>query len=295
MLPAVDVLDPAAARETIAKAMALVARRWPRTADGVVIREEHVPGPPGAPPVRVSVYRPAEVPDGGLPAVLLLHGGGFVVGSLEAEHYKALLLARDAGCLAVSVDYRLAPEHPFPAALRDCAAVLAWLAGRGGEPDVDPARIAVAGTSSGAGLAAGLAQRVRDRGGPALAYQQLVFPVVDDVPDRPSVRRYGARSTAAMWRQYLGPAHGAPPLYAVPNRTADLTGLPPAYLLTAQVDAFRDGGLDYGRRLVEAGNAVEIHHFPGSFHGFDTTVPRAAVSKRALSEQIQALRTALHR
>jgi acetyl esterase len=297
-MPAIDLSDPAAARSLIDRAMSLVMRRWP-TAGAAVVTDEHlVPGPSGAGPVRVRSYRPAGTLGVALPAVLLLHGGGFVVGNLAAEHYKAQLVALDAGCVAFAVGYRLAPEHPFPAAVDDCAATLDWVVERAGELGVDPSRIAVAGTSSGAGLAASLTLLARERGGPSIAFQQLVFPVVDDrsAALAPSALfdYFGSGQAAVMWRHYLGGREIAElPNHAVPNRVGDLSGLPPAYILTAQEDQFRDSGIAYATRLMRGGVQVELHSFPGTFHGFDTAVISSGVARRAMAEQVAALARAL--
>jgi acetyl esterase/lipase len=205
--------------------------------------------------------------------------------------------ALEAGCAVVSVDYRLAPEHPYPAGLEDCFLALGAVAEQAGELDLDGERLAVGGGSTGAGLAAAVALLARDRGGPALALQLLILPVLDDALDTPSVRAgtdapmLDSAGLAAMWRLYLGPdAAGAEP-YAAPARATDLTRLPAAYVMVAGMDPARDGGVGYARRLMEAGVEVELHVVPGVPHAFD--VLPLQVAERARDEYVSAVRRAL--
>jgi acetyl esterase/lipase len=293
MLPRIDSHDTAAARVLVARLMALAMRTWIRSDDAVEAADRTIPGSDDASiPIRVYRRRAQQAP---VPAVVLLHGGGFAVGSLDAEHYKALLLAREAGFVVINVDYRLAPEHPYPVPLLDCYEALSWVTRHAGELGVDPGRLAVAGSSSGANLAAAVALLARDRGGPRVAFQQLIYPVLDDRMTTRSMREFAAPlgvDASVMWRQYIGDTD-EDRQYAAPARATDLTGLPPAYILTAELDPFRDEGHAYALRLLESGVRVEVHCFPGAFHGFDTAVVHAAVSKRAMAEQIESLRRAL--
>lgn len=220
-------------------------------------------------PASVRVYRPsgATAP---LPGLLHVHGGGFCLGSVDLEHAVSADLARSLGVVVASVEYRLAPEHPYPAGLEDCYAGLRLLAGLDG---VDPARLGVHGQSAGGGLAAATALLARDRGGPALAFQSLGVPELDDRLDTPSMRHADAmpmwsRSQGAKsWEFYLGgqDADG----YAAPARMADLAGLPPAYVVTCELDPLRDEGIAYAARLLAAGVSVELHSYPGAFHGVE--------------------------
>ncbi|GAA4116686.1 alpha/beta hydrolase [Nocardioides fonticola] len=220
-------------------------------------------------PASVRVYRPsgATAP---LPGLLHLHGGGFCLGSVDLEHAVSADLARSLGVVVASVEYRLAPEHPYPAGLEDCYAGLRLLAELDG---VDPARLGVHGQSAGGGLAAATALLARDRGGPALAFQSLGVPELDDRLDTPSMRHADAmpmwsRSQGAKsWEFYLGgqDADG----YAAPARMADLAGLPPAYVVTCELDPLRDEGIAYAARLLAAGVSVELHSYPGTFHGVE--------------------------
>jgi acetyl esterase len=234
------------------------------------------------------VYRPKGW-DGG-PGLLYLHGGGFVLGSVTTEHAGAVQLALALGALVVSVDYRLAPEHPYPAGLEDCFAGLLHLASLG------PSRIAVHGQSAGGGLAAATVLLARDRGGPTVHFQSLGMPELDDRLETPSMQAFtdtplwSRPQAIRSWEMYLGgqPADG----YAAPARTADLTGLPPAHVTVMELDPLRDEGIDYAQRLLQAGVSVELHAYPGTFHGA-AAVPTAAVCKRMTSDMVGALERAL--
>jgi len=253
----------------------------------VETRDEVVDGVP------VRVYRPAGV-TGDLPGILYLHGGGFCIGSIETEHAGAVGLTNAIQAVVVSVDYRLAPEHPYPAGLEDCYTALGFLAGLDG---VDPDRLAVHGQSAGGGLSAATALLARDRGGPALCFQALGIPELDDRLETPSMTAFTgtpmwARPQAIKsWDYYLAgqPADG----YAAPARMEDLSGLPPTYLVTCELDPLRDEGLTYAMRLLAAGVPVEVHNYPGAFHGA-MLVPGAAVVKRMQDDLVAALTRALH-
>jgi acetyl esterase/lipase len=249
--------------------------------------------------VRVRTYVPLAFPRP-LPAVLYLHSGGFVLGSIEGEHARAASLAITVGAILVSVEYRLAPEHPYPAALDDCYAALCWMAANADELGIDPGRVAVAGSSSGACLAAALALLSRDRGGPHLCFQLLNAPVLDDRLDTPSMTEFtdtpvwDRQSALLSWRHYLGEGpRDDIPYYAAPARADDLSGLPPAYIATSEFDPLRDEGILYGLRLLQAGVAAEIHNFPGAYHGSEV-VETAEISRRRLADIDWALRHGLN-
>ncbi|MEU6882657.1 alpha/beta hydrolase [Streptomyces sp. NPDC046712] len=268
---------------------------------GVDVRERLVPGPPGGPDVRVRVYRP-RAEQAALPAVLWIHGGGFCLGNVDSVHVGAAQAALHARAVVVAVSYRLAPEHPYPAGLDDCWAALEWIAGHPGELGADPARLAVAGASSGGALAAGLTLLARDRGGPALCFQHLSTPVLDDRLTTASMAAYtdtpvwNRRLAEESWQLYLGEdgPRDRLPVYAAPARAGDLSGLPPAYVSTAGLDPLRDEGLSYGLRLAEAGVPVELHNFPGAYHAFVDGVPPEEQQRIGI-EHVTALRTGLHR
>lgn len=243
--------------------------------------------------VPVRVYRPRDATED-LPGILYLHGGGFCIGSIDTEHGGAVIVANAVNAVVVNVDYRLAPEHPYPAGLDDCYIALKYLADLDG---VDATRLAVHGQSAGGGLAAGTALVARDRGGPALAFQSLGIPALDDRLETPSMVAFTATpmwsrvQAVKSWEYYLDgrTADG----YAAPARAEDLSGLPPAYVATCEYDPLRDEGLNYAQRLVQAGVPVELHHFPGTFHGA-SLARDAAVVMRMEGENLDALRRALH-
>jgi acetyl esterase/lipase len=270
-----------------------------------VIREDlEVPGPMGAPQVPVRVYRPSGLPEdsGALPGVLWMHGGGYVIGSVEEDDLIAQHVCEEVGCVVVSVEYRLAPEHPFPAALEDCYAALEWMADDASELGVDTARIAITGPSAGGGLTAGLALLARDRGEISVAFQAPIYPMIDDRNDTPSgyenadSRLWGRRYNENGWKAYTGTGTGERSVsqYAAPTRAAELSGLPPAYIAVGALDIFLDEDIEYARRLMRAGVATELRVYPGLFHGSDIFAPTAVSSRRFIADRDEALRRALH-
>jgi acetyl esterase len=218
------------------------------------------------------------------------------MGDLDTEHPWAARVAGAAGAVVVSVGYRRAPEHRFPAALEDAYAALVWTAERAATLGINPARIAVGGHSAGAGLAAAVALRARDHQGPPIRFQLLNQPELDDRQQTWSARRFtdtpwmNRDKLAATWRHYLGSTPGTP--YAAPARASDLSGLPAAYIATAEFDPLRDEGIDYALRLLHAGVPVELHQWAGTFHGSQAIVS-AEVSQRQIGELGDALRRAL--
>jgi acetyl esterase/lipase len=253
---------------------------------GLEISEQLAPGPDGAPDVRVLVYRP-KGSTGTLPLVLSIHGGAFVL--LRADTFAGM----DAGwalrhnCVVASVDYRLAPEHPFPAGAEDCYAALLWAVA---ELDVDPDRVVVTGGSAGGALTAAVTLMARDRSGPRIAFQALMIPVLDDRRSTPSMRQYeqspgfGGANAEGMWLHYLGddhdPATTSP--YAAPARAASLAGLPPAFIQVNGLDPLRDEGIEYALRLLAEGIPVELYCGPGLYHGADALDPRIAAQAALL-------------
>lgn len=254
-----------------------------------------IPGLAGAPDIALHSYRPkstaAVVP---LPCIFHIHGGGYVGGSAEplAPIHRALVAK--LGCALVSVDYRLAPETAFPGAIEDCYAALGWLFDHAAAIGIDATRIGVMGESAGGGLAAALALLARDRGEYTLAFQHLIYPMLDDrtcvaVDPSPSTGEFvwPPHNNAFGWSALLGHEPGAPDVspYAAPARAIDLAGLPPTFITSGALDLFVEEDLDYARRLMRAGVAVELHVYPGGFHGFDfDPVARVAVQARRDSE-----------
>jgi acetyl esterase len=266
--------------------------------DELDIIDRLVPAGPYAPEVKARVYVPHAL-QRPLPGVLYLHAGGFVLGSVDGEHGAAASLARSVGAVLISVEYRLAPEHRYPAALDDCYATLCWMVENADELGIDAERVAVAGSSSGACLAAALTLLSRDRGGPRVCFQLLNSPVLDDRLETPSMIEFTDtpvwdRSSAQLsWRHYLGEERAEISAYAAPARATDLSGLPPAYIATSQFDPLRDEGIEYGLRLLQAGVAAEIHNFSGAYHGSEI-VGTAEISRRRLADIDWALRHGLY-
>jgi acetyl esterase/lipase len=252
--------------------------------------------------VGLRVYR--GTPEPAAPALLYCHSGAYLLGNLDTDHARCLALARDAACVVVSVDYRLAPEFAYPAALDDCYAALAALSRDGDGWGVDPGAIAIGGSSAGAGLAAAVALRARDAGGPALCFQLLHQPMLDRRCDTPSMREFTATpafdadSARYAWAAYLGDAHRGPAdgdPHASPALAASLSGLPPAFVGCSEVDPLRDEAIEYARRLLVDGVPTELHVYPSTCHGFDSIAPDHPASVRAQAEQGAALAAAFAR
>jgi len=251
--------------------------------------------------VRVRVYRPENPSPTPTGAILHAHGGGFVLGDLETSHARNVALVRALGVPLVSVDYRLAPEHRFPAALDDVHAAFTWLVAESAGLGVAPGRIVLHGSSAGSCLVAGVALLARDRGGPAPCFLYLGMPVLDDRLATPSIRRFtdtpmwDGHKARTSWEAYLGP--GVPGTdavshYAAPARARDLTGLPPTYLSVMMFDPLRDEGLEFATALLAADVPVEVHLFPGTYHG-SSLAAHTAIAQREAAEEVTVLRTAL--
>jgi len=269
--------------------------------DGVTSQDQFAPGAQGDPAVRVRVYRPKEQASK-LPALFWIHGGGYVMGDIDQDDRLMMQLVKRIGCVAVSVDYRLAPEHPFPAPVEDCYAGLKWLFTHASEFGVEASRIAIGGASGGGGLCAGLALMVRDRGEVPVAFQLLIYPMIDDrnvsaasyaITDP---RMWNRESNRLGWKAYLGRDGGGADVspYAAPSRATDLSKLPPAYIPVGALDLFVDENIEYAQRLIQAGVPTELHVYPGAFHGFDLFAPSAKVSKQFKADRDDALKRALH-
>lgn len=277
-------------RQQILGALSLLPTSEP---DGVSITHRDVPGLDGEPPVPVIVYRPHR--ETGRACVLDVHGGGFTMGTAAMNQAANLRIASRLGVTVVSVDYRLAPEHPYPAALNDCDAALHWVQAGAYDSLTGSVTVALHGFSAGAGLCAALSLRTRDRGGPDIAFQYLGSPVLDDRLDSPSMRRFtdtpmwDRHMASASWTSYLG---GTDSPYAVPARAEDLSNLPPTYVSVMTFDPLRDEGIAYVQRLLEDRVPTELHLFPGTFHG-SNLLHRAAISRRETAERMDVLRHAL--
>ena len=260
----------------------------------VPTEDRFVPGPAGDIPIRI--YRPpAPKP---LPVVVYFHGGGFVIGDIATHDTICQRLAGGVPAVVVSVDYRLAPEHRFPAAVVDCDAATAWVSAHASELGADPARLAVAGDSAGGNLSAVVARRARDAGGPSIAFQLLVYPCTDMTCALPSHHENGTGylldSDAIGWflDNYLADADRRH-LDASPLFVDDLSGLPPAFVLTAEFDPLRDEGEAYAERLRQAGVPVTTSRYDGMIHGFYGLDSLFDSAKKATAETVSALRDAL--
>lgn len=286
--PDLDIADVAAARELNAKLSE--PSRAALSYDGVEVSQVWASGLGEAPDVPIRLLRPSGQ-SGTLPVLLAMHGGAFVLGQAQDFDYFCLEIVRTLGITVANVEYRLAPETPFPGPLDDCYAALCHVHGNSEELGIDPARIAVGGSSAGGGLAAGTVMRARDEDGPPIAFQFLLSPALDDrlstasvaqLADAPVVTR---RTGVLAWRYYLGADYNGPEdphvsTYAAPARATDLTGLPPTYIAAMELDPMRDENIHYALRLLDAGVSVELHSHPGTFHGSVEFAPLAQSSLR---------------
>lgn len=290
MIPQLDISDLDSARATV-KTMAAAGPPFMLPA-GLGREELNVPGLDSDPDIPVLVFAPIDGRETNRPAMVYLHGGGFVLGDAAGDQTVPAEIALAAGAVVVSVDYRIAPEHPFPAALHDGFAVLKWLAANAADLQVDPTRIAIGGVSAGAGIAAGVALFARDQGGPQICFQMLDIPELDDTLSTQSMQQFtdtplwNLPNGVVSWKSYLGGQEASP--YAAPARSSDLAGLPPAYVSVCEFDPLRDEGINYAQRLMQAGVPTELHSFPGTFHGSGGAVPMAAVSQRMRTELLEA-------
>jgi acetyl esterase/lipase len=265
----------------------------------LAVSEHFIPGSEGAPNVRVLIYLPTSVQEA-LPALLWLHGGGYIMGSADAEYLMAKSIVSATGCAIVAVDYRLAPETPYPGPVEDCYTALKWLYTHADELRIDPKRIAVGGSSAGGGLAAALALLTRDRGEVPLVFQLLLAPMLDDRTCTlakphpytgefvwtPEANRFG-------WTSFLGQEPGGPDVspYAAAARAEQLEGLPATFINVGALDLFLEEDMEYARRLMRAGVPTELHVYPGAYHGF-RMVADAQVTQAAQRDQLAALKRA---
>ncbi|HJU28517.1 MAG TPA: alpha/beta hydrolase [Candidatus Binataceae bacterium] len=296
----VDLTDIPVARAKMKKMVTALLANMPAV-EGVTSQDRFAPAAQGAPEVRVRVYTPDDQV-GKLPALLWIHGGGYVMGDIDQDDRLMKQLVKRIGCVAVSVDYRLAPENPFPAPVEDCYAALTWLFANAEGLGVEPSRIAIGGASGGGGLAAGLALMARDRREVRVAFQLLIYPMIDDRNVTPAShaitdpRMWNRQSNHLGWRAYLGREGGGADVspYAAASRATDLSNLPPTFIPVGALDLFVDENIEYAQRLIQAGVPTELHVYPGAFHGFDLFAPHARVSKQFKADRDNALKCALH-
>jgi acetyl esterase/lipase len=296
--PLVNWNDLPGSRQTAKQTLAALEASTPNSTQ-VTKEDRTVPGPQGAPAVSLRIYRPGNLV-GPKPVLLWIHGGGYVSGTVGQNDALMQHTVEEVGCVAISVEYRLAPEHPFPAPLEDCHAILTWIAEEALALDIDPTRIAVAGTSAGGGLAAALVQLARDQGKVKIAFCVLISPMLDD-RDRTlssevfaNAPVWSRQDNRKGWRAFLGDAAASAevPPYAAAARATNLTNLPPTYIAVGSGELFLDEDVAYAQRLALAGVPIELHIYPRAFHGWSLLAPGAALSQRLLAEWNQALRHA---
>ncbi|MGW6655993.1 alpha/beta hydrolase [Rhodococcus sp. NPDC055024] len=300
MLPKVDFSDLPATRTSYdAQVGASLADL---SYDGVTLREISVPGLDDDPEITVRFFTP-DTAVGPVPVLLWIHGGGFAIGTAEGSDPFCIEVARELGFAVANVEYRLAPETPFPGPLNDCYAALTYIHAHSGELGIDPSRIAVGGQSAGGGLAAGIALKARDEGIVPVAFQFLEAPALDDRLTSTSMTNFidtpiwHRPNAIQSWKFYLGESYTGPEdpnvsVYAVPARATNLSNLPPTYVCTMELDPLRDEGIEYAARLLQAGVSVELHSFSGTFHG-SALVATAEVSKRGAAEALTAIQRGL--
>ena len=261
------------------------------------VEDRQIPGP--AQPIKVRIYTPrASKEHSSLPVLVWYHGGGFVIGDLDSHDSACRALANQAECLVVAVDYRLAPEHKFPGAVEDCEAALHWVAAHATELGGDPGRIAVGGDSAGGNLAAVVALLAREKGGPKLCFQLLIYPCVAPEPETPSHHQFAegyllTRKTITwFFKQYLRSSKDTrDPRYA-PLEEKDLSSLPPALVIVAGFDPLRDEGVDYAKALIDAGNQVTLSNYEGMIHGFYLMGGMLDKANQAIEESAEHLKSA---
>ncbi len=260
--------------------------------ENITQEDRTVPGPHGEPDIGVRISRPNDR-HGVLPGVFYIHGGGMVLGDIEGENAQATTISDEVGVVVVSVEYRLAPEHPYPAAVEDCYAGLVWMVEHADEIGIDRDRIALYGGSAGGGLVLAVALLARDRVGPEVAFQMPIYPMIDDRNETDSshaIREVGIWDRSAnieAWAWYLG---GNPAdQYAAPARAEDLSGLPPTFIDVGTADLFLDEDIAFARRLMQAGVPTELHVHPGSYHASETFAPEARLSQRIWAMRLDAL------
>ncbi|HEX7857757.1 MAG TPA: alpha/beta hydrolase [Sphingobium sp.] len=267
----------------------------------VAVEDRMIAGGDGQ-PMALVIYRPLGITSP-VPSVLQIHGGGYILGSARMSDIANRVLAATLGCIVVAVDYRLAPETPHPGPVEDCYAALKWLVDEADALSVDPSRIALQGESAGGGLAAACALLARDRGGPSICHQHLIYPMLDDrTCTRPDPHPYtgefvwNADANYFGWRSLLGCEPGSEHVspYAAAARAEDLKGLPSTFISAGALDLFVEEDIDFARRLLRAGVPTELHLWPGAYHGFEAN-PGAQVTIAAGETSMKALRRALAR
>ena len=276
--------------------------RPPATVDDSMSLTDEIIVGPDSNPLPIRIYRENAIQET-LPVLLWIHGGGYILGSIDDNDDLCMRFAKEAKCVVVSVDYRLAPEHPYPAPVEDCYAALKWIADHADALNIDHNRIGVAGASAGGGLTAALTLLARDRQYPSVCFQMPLYPMIDDKNNSPSTNEikegfvWNQKTNEAGWKMYLGELYDTEniPAYAAPARAEDYRHLPYTYTCVGQLDPFRDETLTYVTKLAQAGVDVEFHLYPGAYHGFEAINPTADISVRAMNEYVQAVKKGFKR
>ena len=302
MMPDTDINNPEAARATMRELSGTVNAKV--DASHLAISLHTIRSADDSADIPIRLYRQPSTSNSELkPAILFIHAGGFVIGDLDTEHSVCTAIATALDVVIASVDYRLAPEYRYPAAIDDCYSGLQWLHNEAKTLGIDTTRVAIMGQSAGGGLAASLALMARDKQGPAVCFQYLGVPELDDCLGTPSMQAFvdtplwSRGSAEASWKAYLGdafePGGDKVPAYAAAARADDLSGLPPAYICAMEFDPLRDENIQYALRLLQAGVSTELHSFAGTFHG-SSMIATASVSQRQNIETIAVLAKALN-
>lgn len=269
--------------------------------EAVHVYDVYIPRAGDSEALRLRIYKPVQAEES-LPGIYWIHGGGFLFGVPEQDEAQSIRFAKDVGAVVVSVDYRLAPKYPYPAAIDDSYAGLKWFFDNAAALGVDHRRIAVAGASAGGNLCAAVALMARDKGEIRPVFQMPLYPMLDDRMDSPASREvmdmrvWNNVSNVFAWKAYIGDAVGtdkATP-YMAPARAENLSGLPPAYICVSTLDPFRDDTIRYAQRLAQAGVPVEFHLYPRAYHAFEAIAKGTAYSERAIDEYVRVLNEALH-
>jgi acetyl esterase/lipase len=269
----------------------------PKTPADIHVENIFIPGQDARTKIRLRIYQPKSIA-APTPALIWLHGGGYIMGKPEMDDPVCVQYVRELGITVVSVDYRCAPNYCFPAGLEDSYSALKWVAAHSEQLGVDARRVAVGGASAGGGLAAALVHLAHDRPGIKPVFQILVYPMLDDrtvlrtdIDDRDNFT-WSQKSNRFGWESYLGRKCGAEKVaeYSVPARRTDLTGLPQTWIGVGTVDLFHDEDVAYAQRLTECGNDCEIYIVPGAFHGFDVLDPQVSIVQEFRKSQISALK-----
>ncbi|OLS40746.1 alpha/beta hydrolase [Bacillus sp. MRMR6] len=304
LLPALELFQDLELRPEYLPAIreGMAQMRQPANVDESISLTDEVIVGPDANPLPLRIYRP-KLNNETLPVLLWIHGGGYVLGSVEDNDELCMNFVKEARCVVVSVDYRLAPENPYPAPIEDCYSALKWIADHAKSLNIDSNRIGVAGASAGGGLTAAVTLLARDRQYPSLCFQMPLYPMIDDRNNTPSANEikeglvWNQKTNEAGWRMYLGALYGSDdiPSYAAPARAENFSNLPYTYTCVGQLDPFRSETLTYVSKLAEAGVDVEFHLYPGAYHGFEVLNPATEVSVRAVTEYIQAVKNGFER